>query len=249
MKRIAGRAASARLAASLLGAALAASPALAGDRALIDLIGYSTDGSYFAFEEYGVQDGSGFPYSTVYVVDIGTDSWIPGSPFRVTLEEDGANTYRARKGARELAAEALEGLDIVAPAQFIALNGDGEPTDGKSLDFGAVGFDPGQVLMPLSRLTLETFEADSPLGCEDYMGSNAKGYRLKLESGREAPVVLHEDGATLPRSRGCAMDYRIFGVVTGEAITTLDGAMAIVSVYPFGFEGPDRRFLAVPLAR
>ena len=27
---------------------------------------------------------------------------------------------------------------------------------------------------------------------------------------------------------------------------SVPGAVAIVSVYPFGFEGPDRRFIAVP---
>jgi hypothetical protein len=29
--------------------------------------------------------------------------------------------------------------------------------------------------------------------------------------------------------------------------TALDSAVAIVSVYPHGFEGPDRRFIAVPI--
>jgi len=240
--------ASARLVASVLATLALAWPALAGDRALIELIGYSTDARYFAFEEYGIQDGSGFPYSTIYVIDIAADSWIPDSPFRARLEEDGANTFRARQESRELAAEALEGLDIVAPAQFIALNGDGEPVDGKSLDFGAVGWDPGAIV-GMNRLTLETFDADSPTDCEGLIGDPAKGYRLVLESGDEAPLVLHEDGDKLPASRGCAMDYRIFGVVTGEALTTLDAAMVIVSVYPFGFEGPDRRFLAVPLGK
>jgi predicted secreted protein len=238
-------AASALLAASLF---VLPAPALAGDAANFDPIGFSEDGRYFAYEEYGIQDGSGFPYSSIYVVDIAADAWIPGSPFRARLDEDGANTFRARQEARALAAEAIEGLDIHAPAQFIALNGDGEPVDGKVLDFGAVGWDPGQIV-GMNRLTLETFEADSPMDCDALMGEEAKGYRLTLESGREAPVVLHEDGERLPNSRGCAMDYRIFGVVTGEALTTLDKAMVIVSVYPFGFEGPDRRFLAVPLGQ
>lgn len=249
MQRHVGVAASARLAASLAGLALLAAPAIAGDRALIDLIGYSTEGNYFAFEEYGIQDGSGFAYSNIYVIDIAADAWVPGSPYRALLEEDGANTFRARQQARDLAAATIEGLDIVAPAQFIALNGDGEPGDGTTLDFGAPGFDPGQVIEPLSRLTLETFDAKSPLECEGFMGMPAKGYSLTWEEGRMDPVTLHEDGATLPRSRGCAMDYRLYGVVAGDALTTLDGAMVIVSVYPFGFEGPDRRFLAIPLAK
>lgn len=248
MTRHVVRAALGRLAASAIALLALVTCAHAGDRAMIELIGYSTEGTYFAFEEYGTQDGSGFPYSNIYIVDIGADAWIPGSPFRARLDEDGANTYRARLEARELAAEAIDGLDIRAPAQFIALNGDGEPVDGKVLDFGAVGWDPGQIV-GMNRLTLEIFEADSPMDCDALMGERAKGYRLTLASGREEPVVLHEDGERLPNSRGCAMDYRIFGVVTGEALTKLEGAMVIVSVYPFGFEGPDRRFLAVPLGK
>ncbi len=54
----------ARLALSTIAALLAlASPSLAGDRAGIDFIGYSADGGFFAFEEFGIQDGSGFAYS------------------------------------------------------------------------------------------------------------------------------------------------------------------------------------------
>ncbi|MGE6786024.1 DUF2259 domain-containing protein, partial [Ensifer adhaerens] len=44
-----------------LAAAATASPALAGDYAALQPIGFSADGNVFAFEEYGVQDGSGFP--------------------------------------------------------------------------------------------------------------------------------------------------------------------------------------------
>jgi hypothetical protein len=37
--------------------------AQAGDAAKLDILGFSKDGGVFAFEEYGVQDGSGFPYA------------------------------------------------------------------------------------------------------------------------------------------------------------------------------------------
>ena len=61
-------AASALLAASLT--LFSAAPALAGDAAQFDPIGFSEDGRYFAYEEYGIQDGSGFPYATIYLVDL-----------------------------------------------------------------------------------------------------------------------------------------------------------------------------------
>ena len=37
--------------------------ASAGDTATPQVLGFSADGKVFAFEEYGIQDGSGFPYA------------------------------------------------------------------------------------------------------------------------------------------------------------------------------------------
>src|SRR5690606_10447936 len=100
-------AAMARRAPARTGIALAAlamaSVAQAGDRALFDALGYSPDGRYFAFEEYGVQDGSGFPYSNIYVIDLVDDVWVGGSPFRVRIDADGAPQQAARQDAREAA--------------------------------------------------------------------------------------------------------------------------------------------------
>src|SRR3569833_2885359 len=88
MKRNVVLQALARLAVSLAVAiALSASPALAGDRANLNILGYSEDGRYFAFEEYGVHDGAGGNYSSIYVIDLPADKWTYGLPF--TVEEGG----------------------------------------------------------------------------------------------------------------------------------------------------------------
>jgi len=246
MKPNAAPAGMARLGASLaLASALAASPAAAGDRALIDFIGYSEDGRYFAFEEFGIQDGSGFAYSSVYVVDLPADKWVSGTPVRVVLEDDAAGPAAARTEAREQAAATLDKLEISAPVHLIALNGDGEPGDGLSLEFGAVGYGPGE-LQSAHTLSLEIFDATSPEDCMSFLGEAPKGYALLLE-GEGGSRQLHRDAGMLPRSRGCPVTYRIYGVVARPDTGSLDDAVAIVSVYPFGFEGPDRRFIAVPL--
>ncbi|MEJ8572682.1 DUF2259 domain-containing protein [Microbaculum marinum] len=62
--------------------------ALAGDLARLEVLGFGSEGKYVAFEEYGVQDGSGFPYSTIYIVDTDTDSWLPDTPVRIVVEEE-----------------------------------------------------------------------------------------------------------------------------------------------------------------
>jgi predicted secreted protein len=51
----------------------------------------------------------------------------------------------------------------------------------------------------------------------------------------------------LPKSRGCPTDYRLYAVVA--PFQQAEPRIALISSYPFGFEGPDRRFLAVPLDR
>jgi predicted secreted protein len=239
MKRSAVLAASALLAASL------GSPALAGDKAQLELLGYSADGRYFAFEEYGIQDGSGFPYSNIYVVDLPADKWVAGSPFRVRLDDDSAALAEARDTAHALAEGVFDELVLNQPATLIALNGDGEFNgDGRSLSFGAVGYGPGEVLGN-QVLTLESFPADSPEPCESYSGDKALGFALSAQSDG-ATRELFRDNA-LPKSRGCPLDYRIYGVAAMPDTGNTDNAVVIVSVYPFGFEGPDRRFLAIPL--
>ncbi|MBN9059609.1 MAG: DUF2259 domain-containing protein, partial [Rhizobiales bacterium] len=60
------------LAACLISGALAAAAptaAMAGDFAERSILGFSPDGGRFAFEEFGIQDGSGFPYSNIFVLD------------------------------------------------------------------------------------------------------------------------------------------------------------------------------------
>ncbi len=65
------------LAALLL--SVVAGSAQAADGAQSRPIGFSPDRRYFAFEQYGVQDGSGFAYSDIFVIDLSNDSWVKGS--------------------------------------------------------------------------------------------------------------------------------------------------------------------------
>ncbi len=85
-----------------------AAPAFSGDFASREILGFSEDGTRFAFEEYGVQDGSGFPYSNIYLIDTTNDNWVAGSPFRARIDEETADIAAARAKSRELAGTNLE---------------------------------------------------------------------------------------------------------------------------------------------
>lgn len=223
-------------------------PALAGDSAVAIVQGYSNDGRYFAFEEFGIQDGSGFAYSNIYAVDLDTDRWVVGTPIRIQAEEDTIPLPVIRERAYEQALPRLEGLGITQPAQVAALIGDGVPNaDGTTLTFGLpvhTGM-PGQVRNRYD-LKLETFETESGAPCLDWFDAKPIGFSVSITDfgvTREA----YRDGS-LPRSRGCPQTYRFYGVYLPYMATDISRAVALVSVYAYGFEGPDRRFVAVPLS-
>ena len=41
---------------------------LAGDVSALQILGFTPDGGVFAFEDYGIQDGSGFPYASRFYI-------------------------------------------------------------------------------------------------------------------------------------------------------------------------------------
>lgn len=223
-----------------------ATPAFAGDRALIDFIGFSKDSRYFAFEEFGIQDGSGFAYSSIYVVDLAEDSWVVGTPIRIQADDETTTLSQIRSEVQLQAADDIETLGIDVPVEIVALIGDGTPdSDAQTLRFGAPAYDPGDVSGNY-ELRLSSFATSAASPCQEWFAVEPLGYELVIaDTGSER--LLHRD-TTLPRSRGCPVTYRLYGVVLPfEAGGSISHGVGIVSVYPGGFEGPDRRFIAVPL--
>jgi predicted secreted protein len=240
-------AALARLGASLvLVLTLLAVPALAGDRALLDTIGYSADGQYFAFEEFGIGDGSGFAYSSIYVIDLKADKWTYGTPFEGRANESHPERPLAevRAAARANANDKLKAHKIGGPVQTLALVGDGaSEAEGRTLSFATpLCCGPGRIADDLTALRLETFAIRSDEAyCTDM---KPVGYALTRTQGG-AETLVHRDGKRLPFTRGCTLDYGLYAVVA--PFEGKGPRVAIIATYPFGFEGPDRRFIAVAL--
>lgn len=224
-----------------------AAPARAGDRALIDVIGYSADLRHLAFEEFGVQDGSGFAYSSLYVVDLVKDQWVAGTPYRERADSEEVPLAAVRAKVAAAAKARLDALKIDMPAQVVALMGDGVLDPSPTMRFGYPAYGlPGQTEGDFT-LSIETFPAPAP-GCDPELVGETKGFALAL-SGDGPARELHRDQGTLPKSRGCVTDYAIYAVIFPYLGGGLENAVAIVSTYPYGFEGPDRRFLVVPFGK
>ncbi|MET3927266.1 DUF2259 domain-containing protein [Devosia sp. 2618] len=225
-----------------------AAPAFAGDRAALNIIGYSPDSRYFAFEEFGVQDGSGFAYANVYLIDLSQDQWVKGTPIKVQAEDEQTTLQAARAEAMDKFAPYIAQHELTEPADLLAMVGDGAVgIEGNELAFGAIGFMGPGTTQDQHLLKLETFDIPANANCQPFEGDPLRGYALSLVTDGKT-VELHRD-ITLPASRRCTVTYRIYGVAVPFPGWSVENGVAIISAYSYGFEGPDRRFLAVPLGK
>ncbi|MCB1386158.1 MAG: DUF2259 domain-containing protein [Nitratireductor sp.] len=218
-------------------------PALAGDYAERVILGFSDDGSRFAFEEYGQEDGSGYTYSNIYIIDTATDQWTDGSPYRARIEEDAPDVEVARQQARAQAAGALAG--IVHPGTVNATNTVLElPADSKRMAARPFWFSPRDGSVGLEfRLVTRHFSGEE--WCVEFGGP--VGFTLLQISNTpgEATRKIHED-TSIPSSRGCPLDYHLADIVTFYPGDDQDLVVAVlILMEKRGFEGPDGRYLAV----
>ena len=230
---------------------LSKSIAVAGDYASRDVIGFSPDGRYFAFEQYGIQDGSGFAYSDVFVIDLANGSWTDGTPFEVQAEDETRSLAEVRLEALTKAQASLDKYKLGVQVEVLALIGEGEyGTDtGMRIHWSTPSCcSAGATQADAQSLVLQHKGIESN---DDYcMDMPRVGFILSYQD-RFGERELHADGDVLPGSRGCTLDYRIHSVVQPYSeyygIDFTARRIAIIAAYPFGFEGVDRRFLVVPI--
>ncbi|WP_244616060.1 DUF2259 domain-containing protein [Rhizobium sp. RU20A] len=212
-------------------------------------IGFSEDGRIFAFEEFGVQDGSGFAYSSIFVIDLVRDAFLDGSPVRAVLDDERAPLARARRDARRLAAPLIDAYRLPdRPGFLVAFNPETQvdlPAD--TLAYRALPGAPDFV-KPY-RLKLETTDVPATGICKDFVPT-LKAFRLMLTEadGEPSNRVLHDDAGNVPTSRRCVTDYRIGGAITYMPLDMNEMHVVLIQVLSRGFEGStDGRWIVVPL--
>jgi predicted secreted protein len=216
----------------------------AGDAASVEILGFSADGGIFAFEEYGVQDGSGFPYANRFYIRTATDSFVPGTPIRVRVEDESLTIDAVRAKARERGQSVIADAVLAANRGFVA--GTNAVTE-LSADPFRLAVNPRPVFPPVDdplEFRLEEIHVGVPDRCKDL--GDVVGLRLTKVAtvpGTEAEMI-HEDSG-IPQSRGCPIGYSLAGIQTfypeaGEPVFAL-----LIAVRTYGFEGPDHRFIAV----
>jgi predicted secreted protein len=247
-----------QLRASLIGLCVliaAISTAAAGDSAARKVLGFSPDGTAFAFEQYTTLYDSTAHVVEIQVIDTRTDSFVKGSPFNVRSKDD---------DERELDAVRADLLKKAQPT-LARLN---VSTAGKRIP-GRPSIDPDEIGIyqmakePLAKtlaIALPGRKAqlaikETALGKASCYGAGGRGtFGSVIVQGLTLTLTLDDGASTilqmdkrLPKSRACVTEYGIAEAWLHEAADgTQTLAVLIETVDEHEFHaGPNRRFMAV----
>jgi predicted secreted protein len=215
---------------TLIVTVLALGATRAGDAASLELTGFSRDGFYLAFEQFGEQDGSGFAYSSVSVVRVDQNKLVFNDAF--TAPNETLSLQRARNAARAKANASLKRYGIVGGNQgrfWGAAPKLGDRLEGyQSANFEALG----------NAYELELTAVDESAPPKDICVVKPQLLTLKLNLAQQSRVLQRD--ARLPGSRQCAYDYEMRSAhVYGRSLAVF------VTYKTTGFEGPDVRWIVV----
>jgi predicted secreted protein len=232
---------------------LSYSSSFAGDADKLAIIGFSKDASHFAFETYGVGDGSGLGYSDIYIIDVKSNSWVQGSPIHMRGEDENQTQAVARAGALKQAAPLLAKYGIGQTYELLALNPITEiianrktiEFDSIHRSFGNSSVKPGEAADNRFVLQLTEFPVGATAGCLSEDGARF-GFALQIKQTLSGKILDSFKDATVPTSRGCPFNYELDGIVSPDDESGSPILVAMVAYYTQGFEGPDRKYIAVP---
>lgn len=226
---------------ALLALTFTISSGFAGDAALSRILGFSPDGKYFAFEQYGIQDGSGFPYSEIFFIDTVKNIWVE-DPVRVLIEDETASISKARIMAVAQATPVVKRLGTTLHGFTLVSNPITQINSPKyEVEFGTMPSAPTYNRFKL-QLTLSSFSREN---CNGF-APDTKIFSLALTSESNQKITRNYADNSLPKSRGCALDYSISEVHYFEALNGDIIFMNFINVMSYGFEGQDRRFMVIP---
>lgn len=227
-------------------ALLTASAAYAGDVAEMRPLGFSPDGKFFAFEQFGEQDGSGFAYAEIQVIDTETDQYVPGTPVSVLIRREEASIGEARRESLKQAKAILDERKIGDdPGYLVAMTPIGELA-GKVDELRYQAVPSFYVSEGVYRVSIEDFEAKGDDLCVN-LNVNVRGFALSIadDAKPEARREVYRD-KSIPKSRNCPSAYAVGGVVT-PGYRSNGPHMIMVQMATLGFEGNNLRWLAVPV--
>jgi predicted secreted protein len=217
----------------------------AGDAAQLDFIGFSEDGNYLAFEQYGFQDGSGFAYSEIILINVPENSFAYSAVNSYAENEDmtlsSTRDYAMMEARSKLAAllivDGNTGEHVIHhPTSDI----DAEPKYVRFYERS--GGVPG--LSGFREYALTLNEIEVILNDEVYGHGPPKMLELVVSTPGTNDIIVLQRDTNLPKRRSNVLSYRIQDVYMYHYAGNAYIAVFINYEMP-GFEGPDMRFMVV----
>lgn len=207
------------------------------DQAWLRLVGFSQDGVYAAWETGGVQDGSGFPWLRVEVIN--TETSLPEKALYKVWEEECINPDPALTGGMtaDLCAEfEIEEGSIGDPLIFHPVTDLGVSPDTVSfcLEHYFPGYNSGRLTM-----VLENLPAALSQGYPDWFPSPVS-LRITL-AGDLGMIFFSEE--TVPEDYRYVFCYSFAGVYRNPVNNR--SLLVVLHTQEPGFEGSDGRFRVV----
>lgn len=195
-----------------------ATSAFAADQSTLQFLGFSKDGKYAAYEQYGIHDGSGFPFSEIVVLNVPQNKTV--LTVNKSLQQDGAGVKDARSQALKAANLNKYGILKTNLGRSVYAN----PLGKTSVQFQAKTKPYSMMVQPI------TFKVS------DCINPTAKGVSVQLNK-----KVIFKD-KVLPKDRICPQKYGVHQVRVWDTSKTF---VAFIRYEKDGFEGPDVRYWAV----
>lgn len=219
----------------------------AGDYAILNFIGFSGNGDYLAFEEYGSEDGSEVLYSHIYFVDV-TKNTYAAAPVIKRVKEISRGEEAVRAQAKQAASANLKKFAIVngntgnlVVARLPTDLSLERPDPGSDEDNQAISFTANRRsinVIDKYELRLTTTEV-KPKNCSG-SGQVELKFALSITDVEGKTEKFLQRDTMLPSSRGCSTHYSIQNVyIYGNRIAVF------LNNYSVGWEDPDMRYLVV----
>jgi predicted secreted protein len=210
-------------------------------------LGFSPGGDFFAFMEYGVQDGSGFPYANVFIIDLERDAFAM-PPVRVLIREGTGDARAAVHQALRKAKAALARFHV-DPLRTGRELFHAPPTEGtEPAMLAQFVLWPFQLGMAEETFTLRLSAFPLPGGdCPAVATDGTKGFALDVTDPKTGESLSLYADERLPGSRRCVSRYAIDRVIHYRPARGQARTVVIVRYGYYAFEGLDERYLAVPV--
>ncbi len=210
--------------------------AVAGDAASYEIIGFSKDGRYMAYQTSGLMEAGPTFWSKIFFIDVHHNTWAAAP---VSLVADGEQTTYKDVSERvyRMADSSISALGIVhgnTARQYINHLFTDSGVEHHSAKFATGEMYTGGYFEEYELVILETEDGS----CDDF------GPRVKIELtikniASEETTTLQKDNK-VPESRGCPLHYRIEDVYVRDS-----NVIVFVNVMIPGWEGRSMRYMCI----